>query len=87
MSEYQPFFVAFAHAHGKTPDEMNGPGFWTDFVPWIGAMWRRYFASTGRAETDRATEADFDAIIAYLATTYPAPTSEQRDLFADSGAA
>lgn len=43
MSGFQPRYIAYAKAHGKTPEEMleqekNN----TNFIEWINKKWRTY---------------------------------------------
>lgn len=52
MSGFQPYFVAFAQAHGKKPDEMQGMNL--DFMIWISRKWKEFADEKGYKQTDSA---------------------------------
>jgi len=54
MTEWNPRYVAYAKAHGTTPeamieeDRVNWPGgVMTGFILWIGDHWRAWLAERG----------------------------------------
>lgn len=77
MTTYNPRYVAYAAAHGRSPADMLAedkdcwPGVrMVGFILWIGRQWEAWRAANGRKRDDFLTAADhasFDAWLAALA--------------------
>lgn len=73
---WNPYFVAFAHAHGCTPEAMvRGPRIAARYLTWIPGEWLEFFAAAGITPSHpfSRVEAEFGA---WLAERWPAPASE-----------
>lgn len=72
-SKFQPRYVAYCRANGKTPDEMMAHdvvaypgGKMCGFVLWIGAQWGAWRKANGRRHDDFVSDADhksFDVFV------------------------
>lgn len=67
--EFQPRWVAFAHAHGCRPEDLI-PGVLTNiaFLDWVRGQWAEF----GFAPDDSRTDADHAAFDAWLADRFAA---------------
>lgn len=75
MSEFQPRFAAYAHAHGQLPQHLpTGSATNLDFVRWVTKQWKTWETMEGidSARNPRTMEMH-QAFDAWLAKTYPAP--------------
>lgn len=86
--EWNPRYVAYAAAHGRTPDEMlahdveafSGAKM-LGFILWIGARWRTWRALHGYDSYTPLTEADHDDFTAFVqswATSRAVPGGRKR---------
>lgn len=74
MTDYQPRYVAYARAHGRTPDEQLAHdedrwpgGCMTGFICWIGERWQEWRRENGISldyPLSRKDHADFDQWLA-----------------------
>jgi len=85
----QPRYLAYAQAHGRTPDEMlaHDRGAWpggcmTGFMVWVREQWHAWYTETGeRPEHGSfASPRQHAALDAWLARRYAA--HEQAEMFA-----
>ena len=69
MSEYQPYFVAYAHSQGMDPAALIDarPGLWRlDFMSWIQARWREYRKHIGAGPNAALTTDEREAFQGWL---------------------
>jgi len=74
VTDYQPRYVAYARAHGRTPDEQLAHdverwpgGCMTGYICWIGERWQEWRQEKGLSldyQPSRADHADFDRWLA-----------------------
>ena len=89
MSDYQPRYIAYAQAHGKTPEEMLAKdgdlwpgGKMTGYITWINERWAEW--DRGHAQNRGGflrewirTEIEHDEFTAWLLSRYPECTPEE----------
>ena len=70
MSQYQPRYLAYCAAHGRTPDEQMAHdeeewpgGVMVGFMLWISQQWERFERETKTAKLDPERQVRFDAWI------------------------
>lgn len=73
IREWNPRYVAYADAHGKTPDQMlahdkaeHPGGCMMEFMFWIGARWREWDRLNGHADPGWHSSADHVAFDGWL---------------------
>lgn len=69
MSEYQPYFVAYAKSQGIEPEAIisTRPGLWKlDFLSWIRARWSEYRKQIGVGPDDVLTAEERNAFGSWL---------------------
>jgi len=66
QDHFQPRYIAYAAAHGRTPDDMIAydadrypGGIMAGFILWIGDRWREWRAVNGRRADDVLSDADY----------------------------
>lgn len=71
--DYQPRYIAYATAHGASPDEMTARdqaaypgGCMAGFIIWIGQQWSAWHAATGWNPRHAKSQAQHDAFDAWL---------------------
>lgn len=73
---YQPRYLAYCAAHGKTPGEMRvhdtalfpgGP--MCGFILWISQQWRAWKEANNRGTWDVLSEADHDSFDRFISAT------------------
>lgn len=59
---WNPYFVAFAAFHGRTPEQQDAAGCGWRFINWISGEWRVWRAETGISQGYQlAHAAEFEA--------------------------